>query len=104
MQLLLRERCTQGIGTKISQRFAALGGIALPERTLSALYRPDLEKWTNWTQRKNDMKPFEKCPDCGGIPHEKEVEKILKGGTNTAILHVVAAGQGSDPNKRWRRL
>jgi len=36
------------------------------------------------------MKPFEKCPVCGGIPHEKEVEKILKGGTHTAILHVVA--------------
>jgi hypothetical protein len=52
MQLLLRERCTQGIGTKISQRFAALGGIALSERTLSALYRPDPEKWINWTQRK----------------------------------------------------
>ncbi len=28
---LLRERCIQGVGTKISQRFAALGGIELPE-------------------------------------------------------------------------
>ena len=27
---LLRERCVQGIGTKISQRFAVLGGVDLP--------------------------------------------------------------------------
>ena len=36
------------------------------------------------------MKPFSKCPVCGGILHEKEVEKILKGGSHTAILQVVA--------------
>ncbi len=36
------------------------------------------------------MKPFDKCPVCGGVLHEKEVEKILKGGVNTAIIHVIA--------------
>mgnify|MGYP005868924455 FL=1 len=36
------------------------------------------------------MKAFEKCPVCGGTLHEKEVEKILKGGAHTAILHVLA--------------
>ena len=35
------------------------------------------------------MKPFDKCPICGGILQEKEVEKILKGVTHTAILRVV---------------
>ena len=32
------------------------------------------------------MKPFEKCPVCGGELVEKEVEKLLKGGMHTAIL------------------
>ncbi len=36
------------------------------------------------------MKPFEKCPVCGGELVEKEVEKILKGGNNTAIVNVKA--------------
>ena len=36
------------------------------------------------------MIPFNKCPVCGGEIHEKEVEKILKGGNNTAILKVMA--------------
>lgn len=36
------------------------------------------------------MKPFEKCPVCGGILHEKKVEKILRGGAHTAIVEVVA--------------
>ena len=36
------------------------------------------------------MRLFEKCPICGGNVVEKEVEKVLKGGTNTAIIRVTA--------------
>ena len=36
------------------------------------------------------MKPFDKCPVCGGDLVEKKVEKILRGGVHTAILSVVA--------------
>lgn len=36
------------------------------------------------------MRLFEKCPVCGGELVEKEVEKVLKGGSNTAILRVKA--------------
>jgi YgiT-type zinc finger domain-containing protein len=36
------------------------------------------------------MKLSEKCPVCGGELVEKEVEKVLKGGSNTAILKVKA--------------
>jgi len=32
--------------------------------------------------------PFEKCPVCGGDLVEKEVEKVLRGGVNTAVLKV----------------
>jgi len=32
------------------------------------------------------MMPFEKCPVCGGELIEKEVEKLLRGGVNTAVL------------------
>jgi YgiT-type zinc finger domain-containing protein len=34
--------------------------------------------------------PFERCPVCGGDLVEKEVEKILRGGVNTAVLKVSA--------------
>ena len=34
------------------------------------------------------MLPFEKCPTCGGDMVEKEVEKLLRGGNNTAVLKV----------------
>ena len=30
-QFLLRKRCSEGIGSRISRRFAALGGVDLPE-------------------------------------------------------------------------
>jgi hypothetical protein len=30
------------------------------------------------------MQPFEKCPACGGDLVEKDVEKVLHGGVNTA--------------------
>ncbi|MBC7228178.1 MAG: YgiT-type zinc finger protein [Thermoflexales bacterium] len=36
------------------------------------------------------MKPFEKCPICGGELVEKEVEKLLKGGIHTAVVKVRA--------------
>ena len=36
------------------------------------------------------MIPFEKCPVCGGELVEKEVEKLLRGGNNTAVLKVHA--------------
>ncbi len=36
------------------------------------------------------MKPFEKCPVCGGELVEKEVEKILRGGVDTAVIKVRA--------------
>jgi YgiT-type zinc finger domain-containing protein len=36
------------------------------------------------------MKLFDKCPVCGGEIVEKEVEKLLRGGTNTAVFRVMA--------------
>jgi YgiT-type zinc finger domain-containing protein len=36
------------------------------------------------------MKPFAKCPVCGGELVEKEVEKLLRGGANTAVMRVKA--------------
>lgn len=36
------------------------------------------------------MKPFDKCPICGGELVEKEVEKLLRGGMHTAVLKVRA--------------
>ena len=36
------------------------------------------------------MRPFEKCPVCGGDLVEKEVEKLLRGGDHTAVVKVEA--------------
>ena len=36
------------------------------------------------------MMPFEKCPVCGGEMVAKEVEKLLRGGVNTASVKVSA--------------
>ena len=36
------------------------------------------------------MIPFEKCPVCGGEVVEKDVEKLLRGGSNIATLTVPA--------------
>jgi len=36
------------------------------------------------------MKPFDKCPVCGGELVEKEVEKLLKGGVHIAVVKVHA--------------
>ena len=34
--------------------------------------------------------PFGKCPVCGGEMVAKDVEKLLRGGVNTAVLRVPA--------------
>jgi len=34
------------------------------------------------------MIPFNKCPVCGGEVIVKEVEKLLRGGNNTAIIKI----------------
>ena len=36
------------------------------------------------------MRPFNKCPVCGGEMVEKEVEKLLRGGVNLAAVNVHA--------------
>ncbi|MCP4112753.1 MAG: YgiT-type zinc finger protein [Desulfobacteraceae bacterium] len=36
------------------------------------------------------MKPFDKCPVCGGKLVEKDVEKLLRGGIHTAVIKVRA--------------
>ena len=36
------------------------------------------------------MKPFEKCPVCGGELESKQVEKLLRGGGNTVSVKVEA--------------
>ena len=36
------------------------------------------------------MMPFEHCPVCGGELVSKEVEKLLRGGVNTASIRVLA--------------
>ena len=36
------------------------------------------------------MIPFEKCPVCGGEVKKKDVEKLLRGGVNTASVQVSA--------------
>ena len=41
-------------------------------------------------QEEATMKPFEKCPLCGGELVAKKVEKPLRGGRHTAVVHVRA--------------
>ncbi len=36
------------------------------------------------------MKPFSRCPVCGGEVTDKEVEKLLRGGVNLAAVTVRA--------------
>lgn len=43
-----------------------------------------------WQDQEVTMRLFEKCPICGGEIEEKEIEKVLKGGSNTAIIKVKA--------------
>jgi YgiT-type zinc finger domain-containing protein len=37
-----------------------------------------------------EVKPFEKCPVCGGELETKQVEKLLRGGGNTVAMKVSA--------------
>jgi YgiT-type zinc finger domain-containing protein len=39
---------------------------------------------------KPTKKPFDQCPVCGGEIVEKEIEKLLRGGVNTAVVKVHA--------------
>jgi len=55
------------------------------------------------------MMPFVKCPVCGGEMVEKKVEKLLRGGKNTAILEVDAevclrCGERLYPQETVRRF
>jgi len=36
------------------------------------------------------MRPFDRCPVCGGELAEREVEELLRGGDNIAVLKVCA--------------
>ncbi len=36
------------------------------------------------------MKPFQQCPVCDGELVEKEVQKLLRGGNDTAVMKVAA--------------
>jgi len=36
------------------------------------------------------MRPFNKCPVCGGELVEREVEKLLRGGSHVAVMKVTA--------------
>jgi hypothetical protein len=49
------------------------------------------------------MMPFEKCPVCGGEMVGKEVEKLLRGGVNTAVLRVPAEVIHNDNRKITHR-
>ncbi|MBF0342906.1 MAG: YgiT-type zinc finger protein [Nitrospirae bacterium] len=37
------------------------------------------------------MRPFDKCPKCSGELVEKTVEKLLKGGSDVAVVKVNAS-------------
>ncbi|MBL7134322.1 MAG: YgiT-type zinc finger protein [Phycisphaerae bacterium] len=55
------------------------------------------------------MKPFSKCPTCGGQIAEKHVEKLLRGGVNTAVVKVRAevclhCGERLYPQETVRRF
>lgn len=45
---------------------------------LLTVYRSDPNRWMDWRKEK-EMKPFDKCPICGGELVEKEVANLLKG-------------------------
>jgi YgiT-type zinc finger domain-containing protein len=41
-------------------------------------------------KEETSVKPFDRCPLCGGELVEKEVEKLLRGGVHMAVLSVPA--------------
>ena len=47
------------------------------------------------------MKPFEKCPVCGGKLENKHVEKLLRGSGNTMSMHFKALGQSFTVQQNW---
>jgi len=55
------------------------------------------------------MKPFGKCPTCGGDLLEREVEKLLRGGSHVAVMKVTAevclrCGERLYPQETVRRF
>ncbi len=59
--------------------------------------------------KEKTVKAFDRCPVCGGELVEKEVEKLLRGGTHTAVLKVKAdvclhCGERLYPEKTARRF
>ncbi len=40
--------------------------------------------------KQKTKRPFDKCPVCGGQLEEKEVEKLLQGGVDIAVMKVRA--------------
>ena len=44
---------------------------------------------SRWTKSMNTL-PFPRCPICGGEVVSKQVEKLLRGGNDTAVLTVAA--------------
>jgi YgiT-type zinc finger domain-containing protein len=58
---------------------------------LVTVYRPDPRALDRFANEKESMSwPFEKCPVCGGELSERVVEKLLRGGADTAIIRVTA--------------
>lgn len=49
-----------------------------------------MDKLEKEDMMKQIKKPFDRCPVCGGEIVEKEVEKLLRGGVNTAVVKVHA--------------
>ena len=61
------------------------------------------------TKETQALTPFEKCPVCGGEVIEKQVEKLLRGGVDTAVVNVGAevclrCGERLYPDSTIRRF
>ncbi len=57
-----------------------------------AIWVLDIRYWVcaRLANEEAQMIPFSECPICGGEVVEKEMEKLLRGGNNTAVLTVRA--------------
>ena len=42
------------------------------------------------TTPENKVIGFDRCPVCGGELQEKDIEKLVRGGVHSAVLHVTA--------------
>jgi len=60
-----------------------------PERKTS-VRNLQLYLWPEEAEELREMLPFEQCPVCGGEIVKKKVEKLLRGGVNTAQITVQA--------------